>query len=231
MKLARVGSGAEPLTIGRLVPDGTRQVFQSSTGKTLAGELFFPLTDGALVMRDTSAEKDNPLQLFKRLGQLAGAVDTPADYALFNLADNRLVKLQVAADGKSVTSYSQCRRKNAVVNVCDQARSYDSLWKPDGSANLGHYYWRVDWQRPQGVPVAVVMENGLVQVNAIDLASGKRVNLFERALGINGYRSQLRADGRLRVEAKLAFDTGVVDDALAELRSRPALAAPVAAGN
>ncbi len=53
VKIARLGSGSDPVTIGRLSKNGNRMVFQTSTGKTLSGDLFFPLTDGALLVRDS----------------------------------------------------------------------------------------------------------------------------------------------------------------------------------
>jgi hypothetical protein len=271
VKIARLGGGAEPITIGRLATEGRKQVFYSSTGKTLAGEMFFPLTDGVLIMResvgfryvvgagvhqvdipqgwyptpiqrgnvattgqlllerDQAEDKANPLQFFKKLGQLTGQVEAPPDYALFNMADGRLTPFDISAAGKSVTTLSQCHRRNAVVNVCDQSKTFESVWEKDGSPNYGHYYWRVDWQRVQGSPIAVAQESGRKQINAYDLVSGKKVNLFERTLGVTGFHTET-AGSRLKVVYRVGFDSTTIDDVSAEIRARPQMVAPAPAG-
>lgn len=262
IKVARLDSAADAVTIGRLRKDGAVQVFESLTGKTLGGDAFYPLIDGVLVLRDsvvfrytvgqgirqidlpkgwypaplqrgnlsttgwlllerdTSEEKQSPFAVFKNLGTITGLVRAN-DYMLFDLAQGKGIEFDISADQKNVVSMSQCRRRNAVVNVCDKMTSYESIWSPDGSANLQHYFWKIDWQRVNGHPVAVVMERSLIEVNAYDLESGKRVNLFERSMGINGWKGSFNPDGGYRVSARLAFETQQIDDVAVALRERP----------
>jgi hypothetical protein len=52
-KIARADKPAEAITIGQLRKQGSGWHFNSVTGKSLSGELFFPLTDGILLMRDS----------------------------------------------------------------------------------------------------------------------------------------------------------------------------------
>ena len=264
VKIARLGPGAEPVTIGRLSKNGTRMVFQSLTGKTLSGDLFFPLTDGVLLVRDsvgfryivgegtkqidfptgwspaplqrgntsttgwfllerdTAEDKNNPFAIFKSIGEMAGALPARMDYALFNLNDRKMVEFEISADGKSVASYSQCRRSsNGLVNLCDKMTTYDSIWRTDGSPNVGHYFWKVDWQRMQGKPIAIVMERSLGQLNGFDLTGSKKVNLFERAMGINSWSMEMGGEGKYRIHAQLAFEKFVIDDVALEIQNRP----------
>lgn len=53
LKIARLGSGVPAVTVGRLTSTGSRLMFQSVTGKTLQGDLVFPMTDGVLLTRDS----------------------------------------------------------------------------------------------------------------------------------------------------------------------------------
>lgn len=264
VKIARLGSGSDPVTIGRLSKNGNRMVFQTSTGKTLSGDLFFPLTDGALLVRDsvgfryvvgvgtkqidfpagwapaplqrgnasttgwfllerdTVEEKKSFFAPLKSIGQLAGALPASMDYALFDLNKRTMVPFEISTDGKSVASYSQCRSSsNGLVNLCDKMTTYDSIWKTDGSPNWMHYFWKIDWQKMGGTPVAVVMENGLSEVNGYDLSGSKKVNLLQRTLGINNWFLDLADEGKYRINAQLAFQKTVIDDVASELKTRP----------
>jgi hypothetical protein len=99
-------------------------------------------------------------------------------------------------------------------------RTYDSVWSPDGSPNRSHYFWKIDWQKMSGKPVAVVMENGLQQVNAYDLSGTKKVNLLQRTLGINNWSMELADGGKFRINAQLAFEKVGIDDVALELQNR-----------
>lgn len=274
VKLARLGTGAgssaDSFTIGRVRRQGGQYQFESVTGKALAGELLYVLTDGVLLMRDsvgfryvagegvrqiniptgwyptplqrgnvaatgwlllekdTAEEKKSPLSLFSDLGRAVGLSEAN-EYALMNTSDGRLVVLDVSTSGKSVTSFSQCRRKNRAVNVCDQTTTYDSAWDPNGGRNFLHYFWRMDWQRTASGSVLVALEKGVKQVNAYDLASGKKVNLFERGMGIGGLNTFMMTDGRMRVVAAVGFENGQVDDVAGELKARTDMRAAASA--
>jgi len=53
VKLARLDQGSAAVLIGQLRRSDRGWQFTSVTGKTLGGDLFFPLTDGVLLMRDS----------------------------------------------------------------------------------------------------------------------------------------------------------------------------------
>ena len=265
VRVAVLGAAAEPISIGVLRSQGGQQILETVTGKRLAGELFFPLPDGALVLRESVGfrysagegvrqitfppgwfptpvqrgnlagtgwlllEKDVAEQrksqlpfvgLVNKIGEIAGAKESN-EYALFDTKSSRMVVLDISTDGKSISEGTQCRRRNGVINVCDQMATMQTAWERDGSPNWRHYFWRVDWQQIQGRPVAVVQEKRSVQVNLYDLQSGAKVNLFERGLGLTSMNAEPTADGRLRVTARLGFGTAVVDDAMARLGSEP----------
>lgn len=262
VKIGRLGTGNDPITIGRLTKEDNRFVFQSVTGKRLVGDLFFPMTDGALLVRDsvgfrytvgegvkqidfpsgwsptslqrgnasttgwlllerdTADEKKNPFAALKSIGEMAGALPARMDYALFNLASRGLLPFEVSTEGKSVASYSQCRRaSNGLANVCEKMHTYDSIWRSDGTANTTHYFWTIDWQKMRGRPIAVVMEKGLQEVNGYDLSGTKRVNLLQRTMGINRWTMELSDNGKYRISAQLAFEKSVVEDVAAEIQN------------
>lgn len=261
VKIARLGDTNGTLTIGRVKRLGQQFQFESLSGKTLTGELLFPLTDGVLVMRDSVGfryvvgegvrqinipkgwfptplqrgnlsstgwfllerdnedEKKNPLNLLSGLSKAVGLTESN-EYAVMSMSDGHMIELDISNSGKNVQTYSQCRRKNALVATCEQATSYESIWDPSGLRNQSHYYWRVDWQQTAAGPLMLVQEKGLKQVNAYDLTTGKKINLFERTLGISDFKAVLSPEGRWRVSAGMGFDRGNVEDVAEELSQR-----------
>jgi hypothetical protein len=262
-KIGRLAGSDTAVMVGRVQRTAEGVRFESATGQVLAGEQWLPLTDGALVLRQSVAfrwvvgvgtqqidipngwrpaplqrgnvsttgwlllerasppAKATPLNLVAQLGKVL-ALTEANDYALFHMQSGRLVLVDVNADDKTVHQMSQCRRKSAMVNVCDQMNSYQSIWEPDGGPNSRHYFWRIDWQQTAAGAVMVALEHGLQQVNAYALDSGKKVNLFERTLGIAGIAPSLVADGRYQLAAR-GVGGGSIADVAAELESRPAL--------
>ena len=77
MRLARLGTTADPITIGTLRIQGSQQLFEMVTGKTLAGELFFPLADGALVLRDSIGFRYKAGDGLRQISLPAGWFPTP----------------------------------------------------------------------------------------------------------------------------------------------------------
>ena len=61
------------------------------------------------------------------------------------------------------------------------------------------------------------------EIVGIDLASGKRVNLFSRTLGIANFNVSLDANGKVAVAAQLGFSRELVSDVGQEISSRPEL--------
>ena len=67
-------------------------------------------------------------------------------------------------------------------------------------------------------------EGGLGKVSATDLNSGKKVILFERALGIAAFSATQDANGKIGVTAQMGFSSESRDDVLALLDSLPDVA-------
>jgi hypothetical protein len=175
-------------------------------------------TDTVLLEREPADGGANPLfDLGRSLSRLAGA--KAEDYAFFNLSSGVLIPINVDSNGKTTQSYSQCRKKNAAVNVCDRMTSFEALYNGNGLKNMTHYYWRANWFKTRTGSYAVVQENGLKEVNVIDLSNGRRAPVFERGLGITEFNAKLTREGKLRVVASWVFQDHVVEDAEALLQS------------
>ena len=176
-------------------------------------------TGWILLEKDTSAEKSNPLNLFSNFGKAVGLTEAN-EYALFNFADGRKIVLDVSSAGKTTSKYSNCRKRSELFNECQTATNYQSVWNADGFKNLSHYYWRMDWQQSIAGPVLVAQEGGLKYINAYDLATGKKVNLLERTLGVAGFDVVLKPGQKVQVQAQMGFEKVVIEDVQAELSSR-----------
>ena len=167
----------------------------------------------------------------KSIGATLGMTKASADYALMRIDDGHLVPIDISMDGKEVLVMRDCQRRNAVVNICHQANSYDSLYEPDGSKNLGHYFWRINWFESDGHPIMITEENGVATLAMTDLASGRRMVLFHRALGISDYSVQQEANGQVDVDAQWMFAHHALRDVAAMFDQAPApsASAPVLA--
>ena len=162
----------------------------------------------------------------RSLGAVAG-VNRKEDFALMNLETGQMHPLNIQSSGKNQAVMSNCQRRNALVNDCATMNFYESLYTDIGR-NFGHYFWKADWYATPSGPLAITMENGVADVYALDLASGKKVTVFHRALGITSVDSHQASDGTVGITAKWMFEDHKVADAAAFLRDNPALgAAPV----
>jgi hypothetical protein len=133
---------------------------------------------------------------------------------LLNAETGKVVKLDISTDDKDVSIGQGCKRQNDFVNKCSSFDSYESLYRPDGTRNRGHYFWRVDWmQTPEG-PFAVVQEAGSRKINVINLDEDKRVTVLERTLGIASHEVTQAPDGTIRIDAQMGFSKEAVNDAL-----------------
>jgi hypothetical protein len=159
----------------------------------------------------------------KAVGAAAGLNKSDADYALFNLESNKSIPLGISFGEKQTGIMSQCRQRNMWVAQCDRYESVESAYQQDGSPNRAHYYWRVSWfNTPEG-NVAVVMEDGITKVDAIQLETGKRASVFQRTLGIADWSCKQELDGRVSAKAALGFSQGVIDDVGALLKGDTAV--------
>jgi hypothetical protein len=159
----------------------------------------------------------------KAVGAAAGVSKSDSDYALYNLESNKSVPIGISFGEKQSGIVSQCQNRNMWVAMCDRYESVESAYQQDGSPNRGHYYWRVSWfNTPEG-NVAVVMEDGITKVDAIQLDTGKRASVFQRTLGIGDWSCKQELDGRVSARATLGFSQGVNEDVGALLRGDTAV--------
>lgn len=173
--------------------------------------------------QDTKAQEGGALgnsslgQLFgavKAFGAAVGVNKSDSDYALYELGTGKLLPIGISLGEKQSHILSQCHRRSAVINQCDRMDSIESVWAQDGSPNRGHYFWRASWYRTAVGPVAVVMEDNIGKIQAINLTTEQRSVVFERTLGIGDWSARQMPDGRVEVKAKLGFETAVQPDAL-----------------
>jgi len=160
---------------------------------------------------ESRPEKDSLGSLFQGFKRFTGA-EAADDYALLNLDTGKVVKLAIEIDGKNVTRMSDCRKKNAVVNLCNKAESFESLWGPDGSPNTWHYFWRVVWMDTPEGPMAISNQRLSSEIRLFDLRSGKEVVAFRRPLGIAKWAVTPGPAGTFGLTAQLAFTTHKVED-------------------
>lgn len=219
----------EALTLTPLGVIGTREgsVFELEAGKAIVAHALpdgwspVPLQRGdvsatrhLLLERNAdSRPQEGSLAGLLQMGKRLTGVQTADDYALLNLDTGRLTILAIDASGKSVARMSDCRRKNAVVNICNRAESVESLWNTDGSKNNSHYYWRVNWMDTPDGPIAVALQHSVKEIRLFDLNRGKEVVAFRRPMGIADWMVMPTRDGRVGVAASWAFQNFVLDDA------------------
>jgi hypothetical protein len=148
----------------------------------------------------------------KSLGAALGVSKSDSDYALYHLETGKTVPLGISLGDKTTSVLSQCQQRNRWVAQCDRLDTVESLYGQDGYANRSHYYWRVSWfNTPRGA-VAVVMQDGITKIDAIELSSDRRVSVFQRSLGIGDWSTSQQADGRVQVKAKLGFEAAQQND-------------------
>ena len=196
-------------TISVAVPDGW-SVAPMQRGNLASGYLMLE-----------KIEEESMLQLNKvmSLGATVG-LNKKEDYALLEIKTGKLTLLNIQLDGKNQTSLSNCRRKNSMVNVCENATSYESLYS-DVGRNMGHYYWKANWMNTPGGPIMVSMENGVQDIFITDLKTGKKTLAFSRTLGISDFDVYQSPDGNVRINAKWMFQDHVIENAVKFLQENP----------
>jgi len=174
---------------------------------------------------DTNAKMGAAGQLlnsFKSFGSALG-INRKEDYALMNIDTGKLTPINISMEGKQVLQMSECRKRNSFVNDCARADSFESAYKPDGQRNMSHYFWRIHWFSTTSNPVLISQEGGLGTIMATDLNSGKKVALFERALGIASFEVQQRSDGTLDISAQMGFNTESKKDIASLIDALPSI--------
>jgi hypothetical protein len=117
------------------------------------------------------------------------------------------------ARGKLVSTMKNCRAKSRLVNVCNDIQYREGLYQNDGTRNVSHYYWRVNWFATPAGPLLIVLENGSRNLIVQNLANGRKVTAFSRALGIGDFTTSQDDNGNVKLTAKVGFEKQTVDDA------------------
>lgn len=162
---------------------------------------------------------------FRAIGSMLG-VSKKEDYALMNTENGKLTLLNISTEDNDVTSYSDCKKRNNLVNDCAKMTTEAALYKKDGSKNIFHYYWRTNWFNTQAGPVLVAEESGIRDITITDLTTGKKVIAFSRTAGIADFAATQQPDGKIKIAAKLAFELKTIDDAVAYLQATPDVPPP-----
>ena len=166
----------------------------------------------------------NLVNLTKSLGAALGVNKADSDYALYNLESRQIIPVGISLTDKQTSMLSQCQQKNRWVARCDQMDVIESLYRQDGFPNRLHYFWRVSWYQTGSGAIALVMEDNISKIDALDLATGRRVTVFQRTLGIGDWSSAQAADGRVQVTAKLGFESARNDDVARLFLDEPTVA-------
>lgn len=168
-------------------------------------------------------KNDQVFGAFKALGSSLG-LTKKQDYGLFNLDTGKVTFFNIASESKNQSACIQKERINSVFNKCQKSISYEALYDSVGLPNTGHYFWRVIWlSGATKKPISITIENGVKQLIATDLTTGKRVLLKERMMGINQFKVKQGTDGKIAVDIQLAFDHEMIDDVEKMLETLPAI--------
>jgi hypothetical protein len=159
----------------------------------------------------TSQSKQDLFASFKSIGNTLG-LNKQEDYMLVNVDTGRAYPINIPLDDKQAAYYSRCRKKNWMVNICDEVNFRESLYKPDGFKNHGHYYWRITWLNTRSGPILVAQENGLMDLTLTDLNTGRKLTLYHRAMGLNGFDVEQDADGKVNLTLQAGFEKKYFDD-------------------
>lgn len=171
-------------------------------------------TGYVLVERSEAPDLDNPVERLRDLGHTVRAVfgrEVRSDFALVNIATGHAVTLNIPLDGKNVTSGVNCRARGQFVNECQDYETRESIWQKNGLRNTNHYFWAVNWFSTRFGPVAIVLEDGMKTLNAINLETGVRTPIFTRRLGIAQFDVHPTGDGSLSVSARVGLTRKEVD--------------------
>lgn len=141
----------------------------------------------------------------KSLGASLGVVKKE-DYTLVNFETGQVVNLNIEMDLKQVKDF------------CSGFK-YESIFDTYGMPNSGHYYWRVEWFSTDSGPIAVIRER--TSVYALNLKTGKKVEIFNRLLGINWIMATRKPDNRIELSARLGLETQKISDVEQFLKESP----------
>lgn len=164
-------------------------------------------TEFILIERVQDRSDENKLTNgFKALGSMLG-VGEKADYQLLHVKTGALVPFNIPVENKDVViGGSGCSRQNSFTMKCKSLDFAASVYDANGLPNFGHYYWRLRWYKSEKGIYALGLEDGLRKLTLTNLSEPEKKSvLFERLLGIAGFRAGLNKSGMIDVTARLGF--------------------------
>lgn len=167
-------------------------------------------TQHLLVERAENANDHNGLNSLRSLGAAFGLGATE-DYALLNLTNGTLTKINISLGGKQVATLTNCRARNRFINTCKDAEFHEDLYD-NNRENISHYFWRINWFATPDGPLLISLEDSLRNLVVRDLKTGKRAVVFSRPLGIARFTALQHPGGTVQVKAQLGFSTEAIDN-------------------
>ncbi|WP_286336628.1 hypothetical protein [Hydrogenimonas cancrithermarum] len=175
-----------------------------------------------LLERDGESETGNPFSdLMKSTVELGNAlgVTTKSDYMLVNMKNPTQRKMiNVTLGEKEVALFSQCRKQNRYVRICDTMEIKKSLYQPNGLKNFNHYYWNIHWFKGKKNIFSITKESNNRVVLVSDLEHNRSVEVASRVTGFPEYVAKQSRDGVVKVHVEGGLLPSVdIDDAEAVL--------------
>ena len=156
--------------------------------------------------------------------RMAGVGGEEDGYLLMNVKTGQTVAINNTTAGKNELTGYNCsgqkgNRHASIQTGCKDFTSREVLYHKDGFRNFGHYFWNLQWFNTPDGTFAVTREAGTRKVTIIELATAKKVVLFERTLGIESFDADQAPTGEIRVSAQLGLTRGNIEDAVAVFKN------------
>lgn len=178
--------------------------------------------------KESENQVDQLMGLAKSLKKTVG-LEKKDDYMLMNINTGQTVTFDKGTeDNKTAVGGSNCKMQSETLNVvkCETLDIRDSLYESNGSRNDEHYFWSLFWFQTSEGPFAIAKEAGTRKVTMTELSTGKKVVLFERALGIANFAADQSTSGVISVQAQVGFTREEVSDAVAFFKKAPTKPVP-----
>lgn len=170
-------------------------------------------TGYVLLRRDISnQENSNPIKGLASIFKEAVGRSDDKDYALFSTQTGHVDFLNISESGEQVGHGTNCTRQNKFVNKCSGWVSQEALYDGMGMHNDRHYFWRIEWMPCNDGPTAVLIENGMSDLDVIRLDTGDVAHAFHRALGIQSFDAEPTPDGSIKVIGNWMLSQHPIDD-------------------
>ena len=176
-----------------------------------------------VILQEKIKSETDQAQLLGTLSSIGNTLgmNKANDYVLVNMENGKQIPLDITTEDNKAGYYSNCRRRSALVNECDDVEFKSSLYDQRGSRNLGHYFWKIIWYKTDEGSFAIVQEGGTRKISIINLNTGMRVTAFERMLGIAGFSTNQDKNGKIQITAQMGFSEEKINDAVDFFNKNP----------